>query len=289
MSIPSIVPKIKLNNGVEMPALGFGVFQVPDLKECEKVVLEALKKGYRLLDTAAHYYNEKAVGRAIKKSGIPRDQIFVTSKLWVQDFGYENAKKGFQTALDNLGLDYLDLYLIHHGFGDYYGAWRALEELYEEGKIRAIGVSNFEGDKLVDLIMHNRIKPAVDQIEFNPLFQRKNTLAVMKEYDVQPECWGPFVEGKFDIFNNETLVSIAKKYNKTTAQVILRWDVQKGVITIPKSVHKERIEENFEIWDFELSQDDMDAIAKLDRGKSQIIDFHDIKIVKYLGGDKIHD
>ena len=253
-----------LNNGVQMPLEGFGVFQVPDAAECERAVSDALEVGYRLIDTAAAYMNEEAVGKAIRSSGIPRKDLFITTKLWVQDTGYASAKKAFETSLNKLGLEYLDLYLIHQPFHDYYGAWRAMEELYKEGRIRAIGVSNFYPDRLVDLCVNTEIIPAVNQVECHPFFQQRNALKVMKEYGVQPEAWGPFAEGKNNFFQNPTLSEIAAKYGKSVAQVALRWNVQRGVVVIPKSVHKERIQENFNIWDFELSEKDMETISCMD-------------------------
>lgn len=281
--------KITLNNGVEMPILGFGVFQVPDSSQCEQAVSNALEAGYRLIDTAAAYMNEEAVGAAIKKSGIPREELFITTKLWVQDQGYESAKKAFHVSLDKLGLDYLDLYLIHQPFNDYYGSWRAMEELYEEGKIRAIGVSNFYPDRLVDLILNNEVVPAVNQVENHPFFQQKDAKKVMREYGVQIQAWGPFAEAKNNIFQNELLSGIGTKYGKTVAQVILRWHIQRGVVTIPKSVHKERISENFNIWDFTLSEEDMAAITAMDSGKSEIIDHFTADTAKALNEWKIHE
>lgn len=280
---------VKLKNGVEMPIEGFGVFQIPDLTECEKAVSEALEVGYHLIDTAAAYFNEEAVGKAIAKSGIKREDLFITTKLWIQDAGYERAKQAFQVSLDKLGLDYLDLYLIHQPFNDYYGSWRAMEELYEQGKIRAIGVCNFYPDRLADLCLNAKIKPMVNQIEIHPFFQQQKAIEVMKEFEVQPEAWGPFAEGKFGIFQNEILTEIGKKYGKTSAQVILRWNVQRGVVVIPKSVRKERMAQNFDIWDFELSQEDMEQISALDRGKSNIIDHFTAETAKFLNGYKIHD
>lgn len=280
---------VKLSNGVEMPLEGFGVFQVPELSECEKAVTEALDVGYRLIDTAAAYFNEEAVGKAIAKSGIKREDLFITTKLWIQDAGYENAKKAFETSMDKLGLDYLDLYLIHQPFSDYYGSWRAMEELYEQGKIRAIGVCNFYPDRLVDLCLNAKIKPMVNQVELHPFFQQQSAIDTMKEFNIQPEAWGPFAEGKFGIFQNEVLTEIGKKYGKTSAQVILRWNVQRGVVVIPKSVKRERMEQNFDIWDFELSQEDMQKISTLDMGKSNIIDHFTADTAKFLNGYKIHD
>ncbi|KAH0791961.1 aldo/keto reductase [Histomonas meleagridis] len=279
----------KLNNGVEIPLLGFGVYQVPDHKQCKKVVLEAIKAGYRLIDTAAAYGNEEAVGEAIRESGVPREELFITTKLWVQDHGYEKTKKAFETSLKKLGLEYIDLYLIHQAFGDYYGSWRAMTELYEEGKIRAIGVSNFYPDRLQDLVMNNKVVPAVNQVECHPFYQKTDAIKHMEELGVKCEAWGPFAEAGRGIFENKVLVDIAKKHGKTVAQVILRWNVQRDVIVIPKSVHKERIIENFNIWDFQLDQEDMDAIATLDTAKSTIIDHYDLGIIRFINNSKIHD
>lgn len=278
---------VKLNNGVEMPLEGFGVFQVPDAVQCEQSVSDALAAGYRLIDTAAIYTNEKAVGAAIKKSGIMRKELFITTKLWIRDAGYEKAKAAFEISMEKLGLDYLDLYLIHQPFGDYYGSWRTMEELYKSGKIRAIGVSNFYPDRLVDLCLNAEVIPAVNQVECHPFFQQTQAMQTMKEYDVQIQSWGPFAEGMNNIFQNENLVEIGKKYGKTTAQVILRWNIQRGVIVIPKSVHKERIEENFNVWDFVLDSGDMETIAKLDKGHSEIINHFAPETVKFLHGYNI--
>ena len=280
---------VKLNNGIEMPLLGFGVFQIPDNTECERVVTDALAAGYRLIDTASAYFNEEGVGKAIAKSGIKREELFVTTKLWIQDAGYENAKKAFQVSLNKLGLGYLDLYLIHQPFNDYYGSWRAMEELYEEGKIRAIGVCNFYPDRLADLCLNSKIKPMINQIECHPFFQQTEAIDTMKEFGVLPEAWGPFAEGSKGIFSNPVLSEIASKYNKTTAQVILRWNTQRGVVVIPKTVRKERMIENFQIWDFELSNDDMQKICSMDTGKSEIINHYTANTAKFLNGYKIHD
>ncbi|MEH1943071.1 MAG: aldo/keto reductase [Nostoc sp.] len=279
--------KLVLNNGVEMPILGFGVYQVTDLEECERSVYEAIRAGYRLIDTAAAYQNEGAVGKAIEKSGVPREDIFVTTKLWIQDAGYESAKKAFGKSLKRLQLDYLDLYLIHQPYGDVYGSWRAMEELYREGKIRAIGVSNFQPDRLMDLIVHNEVVPAVNQIEIHPFNQQIETQKFLQENNVQIESWGPFAEGKNNIFENELLLSIARKYKKTVAQVILRWLTQRGVVVIPKSVRKERIVENFNIFDFELNSEDMDAIIALDTKVSSFFDHRNPEMVKRLGTVKL--
>lgn len=278
--------KVVLNNGVEMPILGFGVFQITDPEECERSVYEAIQTGYRLIDTAASYENEAEVGKAIKRSGVAREALFVTTKLWIQDAGYESAKKAFERSLKRLQLEYLDLYLIHQPFGDVYGSWRAMEELYREGRIRAIGVSNFQPDRIMDLIVHNQVVPAVNQIETHPFNQQIETQKFLEENKVQIESWGPFAEGKNNIFTNELLHSIAEKYNKTIAQTILRWLTQRGVVVIPKSVRKERIIENFNIFDFELSQEDMDAIVALDMKVSSFFDHRDPTMVKRLGEAK---
>lgn len=279
---------IKLNNGVEMPQEGYGVFQVP-AEECERCVLDALSVGYRLIDTAAAYVNEEGVGAAIRKSDVPRGELFITTKLWVQDASYEGAKRAFQTSLEKLGLDYLDLYLIHQPFGDYYGAWRAMEELYRAGKVRAIGVCNFDEARLVDLCLNNEITPAVNQIEIHPFFQQGRFLDVMKHYGVLPEAWGPLSEGQKDIFNNKQLAKIAAKYGKSVAQVILRWHIQRGVVIIPKSSKKARMEENLSIWDFTLTDGDMKAIEGMDIGHSEIINHYSACTAKALNNLKIHN
>ena len=280
---------ITLNNGLTMPLEGFGVFQIPDLAQCEQAVSQALACGYRLIDTAAAYCNEEAVGAAIRKSGIPRQQLFITTKLWVQDAGYEKSKQAFQLSLDRLGLDYLDLYLIHQPFGDYYGSWQAMEELYREGRIRAIGVCNFYPDRLTDLCANASVIPAVDQVELHPFFQQAGTLQAMRELGVQPQAWGPLAEGTHGIFQNEVLSAIGKKYDKTVAQVVLRWNVQRGVSIIPKSVHRNRMEENLAIWDFALGDEDMAAITQMDLGHSEIIDHSSPETAKWLNSWKIHD
>ncbi|MDQ6597762.1 aldo/keto reductase [Bacillus salipaludis] len=279
--------KVTLNNGVEMPILGFGVFQIQDENECEQALYDAIMTGYRLIDTAASYLNEEAVGRAIKRSGVPREELFITTKLWVQDTGYENTKKALEKSLERLQLDYLDLYLIHQPFGDVHGSWRAMEELYREGKVRAIGVSNFHSDRLIDLIIHNEVVPAVNQVETHVFNQQIESHAFMKENNVQIESWGPFAEGKNNMFQNEILVSIGEKYNKSVAQVVLRWLTQRGVVAIPKSVRKERIVENFNIFDFELSQEDMDQIATLDTKESLFFSHRDPEMVKWIGTRKL--
>src|SRR6201996_4668173 len=278
---------VKLNNGVEMPILGFGVFQVTDLAECERSVVDAIETGYRLIDTAQSYMNEEAVGRAIKASGVAREELFITTKLWIQSEGYNGAKKTFENSLKTLQLDYLDLYLIHQPYGDVYGEWRALEELYKEGKIRAIGVSNFHPDRLMDLIVNNEIIPAVNQVETHPFHQQNEAQQFMIENNVQIESWGPFAEGKNNLFHNELLQSIGNKYNKSIAQIVIRWLTQRGVIAIPKSVRKERMAENLNSLDFELSSGDMEAIKTLDTNASLFFDHRDPAMVKWLGGRKM--
>lgn len=280
---------VTLNNGNKMPLEGFGVFQITDPLECEKVVLQALENGYRLIDTAAAYFNEQAVGQAIRKSQIARQEIFVTTKLWIQDYGYDNAKKAIDTCLENLGLEYIDLILLHQAFGDYYGAYRALEDAYKEGKIKAIGVANFYPDRLVDLCMNMEITPAVNQIECHPFFQREEDIKIAQEYGVQIEAWDPFAEGGHNIFQHPVLIKIGEKYGKSAAQVVLRWNIQRGVIVIPKSVHENRIRENIDIWDFELSERDMNEIRQLNIGKTEIIDHYSIPVVKMLNTHKIHE
>lgn len=275
-----------LNNGVKMPLLGFGVYMMTDLEECEKSVLHAIETGYRLLDTSSAYFNEEAVGRAIKKSGIPREELFVTTKLWIQDAGYENAKAGFETSLQKLGLDYLDLYLIHQPCGDCYGSWRAMTELYQEGRIRAIGVCNFNSDRLVDFVMNNELPPAINQVEFHPYFQQKKAEKIMWEYDVQMEAWSPLGHGGKGILENDVLVSIGKRYGKTPAQIILRWDIERGIATIPKSVRKERIKENFDVFDFHLTTEEITAIDQLDRN-DHIADLTDVELIKKLNQLKV--
>ncbi|SHT66593.1 aldo/keto reductase, diketogulonate reductase [Mycobacteroides abscessus subsp. abscessus] len=281
-----MMQKVILNNGVEMPILGFGVYQMEDANQCEQAVYDALMAGYRLIDTAAAYMNEEAVGKAIKRSGVPREEIFITTKLWIQDAGYESAKQGFAKSLERLKMDYIDLYLIHQPFGDVYGSWRAMQELYAEGKIQAIGVSNFYPDRLVDLITHNEVVPAINQVETHPFCQQVDSHTLMKENKVQIMSWGPFAEGKNNMFQNETLAVIAEKYNKSVAQVILRWLTQRDIVVIPKSVHKERIIENFNIFDFELYQEDMETIAALDTKESVLFSHRDPEFVKWLGNVK---
>lgn len=274
---------ITLNNGVVMPMLGFGVYQMSDAKQCEASVTQALQVGYRLIDTAASYGNEEPVGRAIADSGIARSELFVTTKLWLSDAGYEKTKKAFERSMNRIGLDYLDLYLIHQPYGDVYGAWRAMEELYDAGLIRAIGVSNFHPDRLMDLIVHNRIVPAVNQLETHPFCQQLGAEKFLRENGVQIESWGPFAEGRNQLFTNPALSTLASKHRRSVAQVVLRWLIQRGVVAIPKSVRADRIDENFRIFDFELDTQDMAEIAALDTGKSAFFDHRDPAIVKWLG------
>lgn len=277
---------LKLNNGIEMPMIGFGVFQITDLQLCEQVVLDAISVGYRLLDTASVYENESAVGAAIRKSGIPREEFFVTSKAYMPEMGYEKTKEAFERTLSKMGLDYLDLYLIHQPFADYYGAWRAMEELYKKGLIRAIGVSNFPSDRIIDLCYNADTIPAVNQIELHPFYQREDELEIMKEYKIQPQAWAPFAEGLNNMFSNPVLAKIAHAHGKSVAQVILRWNVERNVITIPKSTHKDRMEENFNIWDFKLSDNDMAEISKLDLHRPQMLDTRNPNEVKRVYGFK---
>lgn len=277
-----------LNNGVKMPMEGFGVFQVPDPVQCEQAVLDAIDTGYRLIDTAAAYMNEQAVGAAIAKCGVSREELFITTKLWVQDAGYEAAKKALQTSLDHLGLDYLDLYLIHQPVGDYIGAWRAMEEAYQEGKLRAIGVCNFNAARLLDFCESVEMKPAVNQVEIHPFFHQKKSMKIMSDYGVMPEAWGPFAEGKFNIFTNPVLTEIGRSHGKTAAQVALRWNIQRGVVVIPKTVHKDRMEQNFDIWDFSLTPDEMAKIDALDMGHSNIVDHNNPEFIKMLHNLKVH-
>ena len=284
----SKIETVKLNNGIEMPLEGFGVFQVPDPAVCEQAVLDAIATGYRLIDTAAAYMNEEAVGRAIAKCGVPREELFITTKLWVQDASYEGAKQAIETSMRKLGLSYIDLYLIHQPMGDYIGAYHAMEEAYKAGKLRAIGVCNCYPHVLADICETVEVKPAVDQVELHPFFQQENALSLMKEYGVHPEAWGPFAEGNHGIFTHPVLTKIGEKYGKSAAQVALRWNVQRGVTVIPKSVHRERMEQNLDIWGFALSDEDMTEISKLDIGHSEIVDHSDPKFVRMLHQVKVH-
>lgn len=280
---------LTLNNGIKMPMMGFGVFQIPDLKKTEEAVSNALEVGYRLIDTAAAYKNEEAVGAAVNNSGIKREDIFVTSKLWVQDYGYENALKGFETSLKKLNLDYIDMYLLHKPYGDYYGAWKALEKLYKEGLIKAIGITSFWNERLADLFNKNEIKPALNQIETNVWNQKWTEESFMKEHNIAHQAWAPFAEGNNDIFNNPVLKEIADKYGKSTGQIMLKWLLQRGIAVIPKTTKKERMKENFDVFGFELKKEDMQKIKTLDTGKSTIYDEMDPNIAISIGQMKIHD
>ena len=275
--------KVKLNNGVEIPILGFGVFQITDPSECEKCVVDAIQIGYTHIDTAASYQNEEAVGRGIKKSGVAREELFITTKLWIQRNGYEGALKAFERCLKRLQVEYIDLFLIHQPYGDVYGEWRAMEELYAQGKIRAIGVSNFYPDRITDLMIHNEITPAINQIEVNPFQQQNDTQPFLQDHKVHVEAWAPFAEGRNNVFANELLQSIADKHDKSVAQIILRWLVQRGIIALAKTTHKERMLENISVFDFELSKEDMKAIKTLDTKTSCFFDHRDPEMVKWLG------
>jgi 2,5-diketo-D-gluconate reductase A len=279
--------KVTLNNGIEMPILGFGVFQIPDAAECEKAVLDAIETGYRLIDTAASYMNEEAVGNAIKNSGVAREELFITTKLWIQDAGYENTKASFQRSLDKLQLDYLDLYLIHQPYGDVFGSWRVMQELYQQGKIKAIGVANFAPDRLIDLTVNSGFAPQINQIETHPFHQQTEAQQFLQQNNVQIQSWGPFAEGKNNLFQNEVLAGIGAQYNKSIAQVVLRWLTERGIVAIPKSVRKERMAENFNIFDFKLSDSDMQAITALDIKESQFFDHRDPAMVSWLSERKL--
>src|SRR4051794_2011318 len=285
--MPAKIPQITLNNGVEMPALGFGVYQIP-AEQTEQAVTDALAAGYRLLDTAAAYGNEEAVGRAIASSGIARGDLFVTTKLWIQDPGEDNARRAFEGSLSRLGLDHVDLYLIHQPLGDYYSFWRAMQELTREGLAKAIGVSNFYPDRLVDLIDHNEVTPAVNQIETHPFFQRRADQDLMRERGIQMESWGPFAEGRNNLFSDPTLTEIGATYGKSVAQVVLRWLIQRDVVVIPKSVRADRMRENIDVFDFALTDDDMTRIAALDTRTSLFLDHRDPEVVSRLGTFRIH-
>ncbi len=280
---------VTLNNGVKMPQEGFGVFQVPDPTECKNSVLDAIESGYRLIDTAASYGNEEAVGEAIKETNVPREELFITTKLWVQDSSYEAAKKAIDVSLEKLGLDYIDLYLFHQPMGDYFGAYRAMEEAYKEGKLKAIGVANCYPEVLANLCETVEIIPAVNQVELHPFFQQENALELMKEYNIVPEAWGPFAEGKHGIFTHPILTKIGEKYGKSAAQIALRWNIDRGVVVIPKSVHKERMLQNIDVWDFTLDEEDMKEISTMDIGHSEIVNHYDPKFVQFLHTRKIHD
>lgn len=276
---------VTLSNGIKMPQLGYGVFKIPK-EECERCVLDALKVGYRLIDTAQAYQNEEEVGKAIAKSGIPRKDIFITSKIWITNYGYEKAKQSTIESLQKLQTDYIDLMLLHEPFGDYYGAWRALEDLYEEGKVKSIGISNFYPDRMIDLYSFNRIKPMVNQIELNPFNQQIEAQKWMNKYNVVTEAWAPFAEGINGLFTNQKIAEIGKKYNKTVAQVVLRWEIQRGVVVIPKSVHEDRMRQNFDVFDFNLKEEDMKLMETLDQKKSPFLSHDDPKIVEeFARGD----
>lgn len=264
--IKDLNDRIKLNNGISIPPIGFGVYRVKDLEECENSVVEAINTGYRLIDTATAYQNEEAVGRAIKRCGVPREELFITTKLWITDFGYENAKKGFEKSLEKLGLDYLDLFVIHQPYNDYYGAWRAMEELYKQGKVHAIGIDNFTQDRTADFLFFNKIKPMVNLLECNPYFQREDEKKYLDSENILMEAWSPLAAGQSKIFENEILKNIAQNHNKSVAQIVLRWLVQRGIVPIVKSTNPKRIRENLEIFDFILSDEEMNEISKLDTG-----------------------
>lgn len=278
---------VQLNNGVQMPQLGFGVFQMTDLAEYEQAVVDAIASGYRLIDTAAAYHNEAAVGRAIKRSGVAREELFITSKLWVSDASYERAKKGIDQSLQNLGVDYLDLYLLHQPFGDVIGAWRALEEAYKAGKIRAIGVSNFYADQLKNLILSTDVKPVINQIEVNPWYQEHSEVAFAQAEEIQVEAWAPFAEGKHNIFTDERIAAIGSRYGKSNGQVILRWLLQRGIVVIPKSVHQNRMAENINVFDFELTTAEMATMNDLDKGESQFFDHRDPAAIEQIFGTSL--
>lgn len=280
---------VTLNNGIEMPILGFGVFQIPDQKECELAVIDAIETGYRLIDTAASYGNEVAVGNAIKKSGVPREELFITTKLWAQDMGYEKTKLAFQKSLNKLQLEYLDLYLIHQPYGDVFGSWKAMQELHQEGKIKAIGVANFHPDRVIDLIINSGFAPAINQIETHPFHQQIESHQFLIDNNVQIQSWGPFAEGKNDIFNNEILKNIAERYSKSVAQVILRWLIQRNIIAIPKSVRKERMAENFNVFNFNLSETEMQTIKTLDNKTSLFFDHRDPNMVKWISERRLNN
>ena len=281
------IPDATLRNGVAMPLLGFGVFQVPDPAECERAVRDAIDAGYRLIDTAASYGNEAAVGAGIRTSAVSREELFVTTKLWVADASYDGAKAAFQRSLEKLQLDYLDLYLIHQPYGDVYGAWAAMEELHREGRIRAIGISNFYPDRMVDFALHTSITPAVNQVEIHPFHQQHDAQAIMKEYGIQTQAWGPFAEGRNGLFENDALTAIGRKHDKTVAQVVLRWLTQRGIVAIPKTVRRDRMVENLAIFDFDLDETDFAEIAALDQKASSFFDHRDPAMVKWIGTRKL--
>lgn len=278
---------VTLNNGLQMPIVGFGVFQIPDAKQCEQCVIDAIQTGYRLIDTAASYMNEDAVGRGLRQSGVPREQLFVTSKLWVQDTGFERTQAAIDKSLRRLGLDYLDLYLIHQPFADVHGSWRAMEEAYRAGKLRAIGVSNFHPDRLMDIMAFNEIAPAVNQVEVNPFLQQEESVTFMKENGVQAQAWAPFAEGRNNLFHNDVLTAIGGKYGKSVGQVVLRWLVQRGIVALAKSVRKERMAENIDIFGFQLDDEDVARIAALETGTSSFFSHRDPAMVKWMSERKL--
>ena len=280
--------EVRLNNCVMMPAIGFGVYQIPE-SDTERCVSDALEVGYRMIDTASAYFNETQVGDALRHSGLRREDVFITTKLWVQDYEYDDALRAFDKSMGQLGLDYLDLYLLHKPYGNYYAAWRAVERLYKEGRVRAVGVTSFSNERLQDLFLHNEVKPMVNQIETNPFFQQRRANAFLRQEGIQHEAWAPFAEGQCGIFNNPTIKAIADRHGKTTGQVILRWLNQRGVVVIPKSVRKERMAENLAIFDFALTDEEMNRIAVLDTGESPIYDDQDLQTTKYIGTHKIHE
>lgn len=280
--------EVRLNNGVMMPAVGFGVFQIPQ-EETERAVSEALAAGYRMVDTASAYFNEAGVGAALRCSGLRREDVFVTTKLWVQDYEYDDALRAFDKSLSLLGLDYVDLYLLHKPYGNYYAAWRALERLYHEGRVRAIGVTSFSNERLQDLFLHNEVKPAVNQLETHPFFQQQAAHEFLRQEGIQHEAWAPFAEGQNDIFRHPVLTAIAAAHGVTVARVVLRWLNQRGVVVIPKTVRPERMAENLDLFSFTLTGDEMQAIARLDTGRSPIYDDQDLPTVRAIGTLKIHD
>lgn len=278
---------IELRNGMKIPILGYGTFQIP-IEQTKECVLQALNEGYRLLDTASSYLNELEIGQAIKESGIPRNELFITTKVWVQDAGYKNTLEAFEKSLENLKIDYLDLYMIHQPYSDYYGSWRALEELYKKGKVKAIGVCNFSAERFVDLSLNCSISPMINQVEFHPFFQQIHLMKILEKYGCKLQAWGPLAEGQRHIFDNQVLKEIASKHKKSIAQVVLRWHIQNHIIAIPKTIHQKRMEENIDIWDFELDDEDLGLISKMDLGYSEIINHQSYTTAKWLNKYKIH-
>lgn len=279
---------IELRNGIRIPILGYGTFQIP-VEQTKECVLQALNEGYRLLDTASSYLNELEIGEAIKESGIPRNELFITTKVWVQDAGYKNTLEAFEKSLENLKTDYLDLYLIHQPYSDYYGSWRALEELYQKGKVKAIGVCNFSAERFVDLSLNSSITPMINQVEFHPFFQQIQLMKILEKYGCKLQAWGPLAEGQRHIFDNQVLKKIASKHKKSIAQVVLRWHIQNHIIAIPKTIHQKRMKENIDIWDFKLDGEDLEIISKMDLGYSEIINHQSYTTAKWLNKYKIHE